>query len=192
MEPRGRRGARPPLETAAPEGPSAPVSGDPMPESEPPFAGPSPADEGGAHAGDSLTALAAAEEAMTEASEFSAAPAEPPPAEPREAPDRDALTALARAHAALACGLAALGVEIAGLACTEFTDAARAASRLLAVATPSEAARLHADYWQRSLDAALSGSVRLSNLGVAVAAGTAEPLVAQFARNWLEAAQPAG
>lgn len=192
MEPRGRRGARPPLETAAPEGPLVPVSGDPMPEGEPTFAGDPPADERGAHAGDSLTALAAAEEAMTEASEFSAAPAAPPAAEPRGAQGRDALTALARAHAALACGLATLGVEIAGLACTEFTDAARAASRLLAVATPSEAARLQADYWQRSLDAALSGSVRLSNLGVAVAAETAEPLVAQFARNWQKAGPSAG
>lgn len=188
MEPRGRRGSRAPIETAAPEGPPVPFSGDPVPEVEPPFVGDPPADEGGARAGDSLTALAVAEEAMAAVGESLPTP---PAAEPREARDRDALMALARAQAALARGLATLGIEIAGLACTELTDAARAASGLLAVRTPSEAVRLQADYWQRSLDAALSGSARLSALGVAVATETAEPLVAQFARNWLRAAQPA-
>lgn len=190
MEPRGRRGPRTPIETAAPEGSAVPFSGEPAPEAQPPFIGDPPAaDDPGARTGDSLTAIAVAEEALAGETESPVAPAASPSAKAREPLDRGSLMALARAQAALTRGLAALGFEIAGLACTEFANAARAASRLIAVRTPSEAVRLQADYWQRSLDAALSGSARLSKLGVAVAAETAEPLVAQFARNWLQAAR---
>jgi hypothetical protein len=196
MEPRGRRGSRAPIETAASEPQPTPPSGDPAPQVAPPLAAaPAVADEPGARDGDSPTAPAAVEESAEDSwarpPEALEAPAAPRAADDRPALDRDSLTALATSQAALARGLVALGFEIAGLACSGFETAARAATRLLAVRTPSEAARLQADYLQRSLGAAWIGSARLSNLGVEIAAQAAEPLVAQLGRDWVRAARRA-
>jgi hypothetical protein len=195
MEPRGRRGSRAPVETAASQGQPIPLSEDPAPEVVPPLAAEPaaapPAGDPGVRNSDSLTALAVAEESLARQPEASIEPAAPRAADDRYALDRDSLTALARSQVALARGLVALGFEIAGLACSGFDAAAHAATRLLAVRTPSDAARLQADYLRSSLGTALVGSARLSNLGVEIAAQAAEPLVAQLGRNWVQAVRRA-
>ena len=196
MEPRGRRGSRAPLETAASEGQPVPLPEDPAPEVVPPSAAEPmaapPVDDPDARGGDSLTALAVAQESLARQPAAPVEPAAPRAADDRYALDRDSLTALAKSQVALARGMVALGFEIAGLACSGFDTAARTATRLLAVRTPSDAARLQADYLQRSLGTALAGSARLSNLGVEIAAQAAEPLVAQLGRSWVRAVRRAG
>jgi hypothetical protein len=154
-------------------------------------------DNPAAAGGDSLTALAMAEEALARAPEPAG---EPAPSQPAAQPmvgnlyalDRDSLAALAKSQAALARGMTALGFEIAGLALSEFDAASRAATRLLAVRTLSDAMALQADYARSSLAAAFAGVSRLSQLGVKLAADAAEPLVAQFGRNWVKAVRRAG
>jgi hypothetical protein len=197
METRRRRGSREPLETAAPE--SVPIL-EPeavIPEEIAPPAPEAPAAEDhDAASDDSLTALARAEEALTHIPEVSGAPApeEPaaPPADDLCALGRDSLAALAEAQAALVRGYEAVGSEIVGLARSGLDTASRMAAGLLAVRTLSDAVALQADCARSSLDAALCGSARLSQLGVRLAAEAAEPLVAQFGRNWLRAARRAG
>lgn len=174
-----------------------------VPYPKPPFAGepvlPPAEDDPAVPVGDSPSALAMAEEALARAPEPPAESAPlsaalstaPQAADTHIALDRDSLMALARSQAAVARGLTALGFEMAGMACSEFEAAARAASRLLAVRTPSEAIRVQADYIRGSLGAALAGSARLSNLGVKLVTEAAEPLVVQFGRNWLKAVRRA-
>jgi hypothetical protein len=200
MERRGRRGSRAPIEAAAP---------DREPISEPTDAAPEllspPASESVAQPAaedpdvpdrDSLTALAIAEEALARVSET---PPEPPgkAAAPRAADElcalgRAALAAFAESQAVLARGFADLGAEITALTQSELAAAARTATRLLAVRTLSDAMMLQTDYIRTRLDAAATGSARLSNLGVKLATEAAEPLVTQFGRNWLQAVRLTG
>jgi hypothetical protein len=199
METRGRRGARASIGTAAPDRapiaePIEAVSAIAAPAMDEPAAPPAAADS---HAPerDSLTALAVAEEALAHAPE---APPESPPrsvSKPEALPaagdlygfGRAALAAFAQSQAALARGLAVLGIEIAGLAEAELATASRTANRLLAVRTLSDAMMLQADYARTSLDAAVAGSARLSDLGVKLATEAAEPLVTQLGKSWLQA-----
>lgn len=129
MEPRGRRGAREPGETAASEGRPTPLSAAPEPDVAPSSAaGPEAADPG-ERTGDSPSVPTPAEAVPARA------PASLPesllrsPGEPAAlaaaVEERDCLIALARSQAALARGLVALGGEMAGLACSGFAAAAR-------------------------------------------------------------------
>jgi hypothetical protein len=209
MESRGRRGSRGSIEPPAPEIEAAAVSAAAVPEVATPSPDESiipPSDESTAPqttedavaaGGDSLTALAVAEEALARSPEPTGGPAPSGADAQRMAGnlcplDRDSLAAVARSQAALARGMTTLGAEIAALALSEFDTAARAATRLLAVRTLSDAMALQVDYARSSLEAALAGATRLSQLGVELAADAAEPLVAQFGRNWVKAVRRAG
>jgi hypothetical protein len=209
METRGRRGSRAPIETAAPD--REPIS-EPT-DAVPAIASPSVSEPAALPVADdpdtpdraSLTALAIAEEALAHA------PESPPQSSPGSLPGfsggkpaalpaaddfygfgREALAAFAQSQAALARGLAVLGIEITGLAQSEFATASRTATRLLAVRTLSDAMMLQADYARTSLEAAVAGAARLSDLGVKLATEAAEPLVTQLGKSWLKAARLAG
>ncbi len=98
-----------------------------------------------------------------------------------------ALAAWGESQTAAARGLDALSAEMAGLARAGIENAARTANRLLAVKTLSDAAEVAAGFARTSLEAALGGSAKLSELGVKMAAEMATPLLEQFAKNWAKA-----
>lgn len=197
MESKGRRGSRARAETAGQEEPAIVAPEIVAPAVATPVAAPRAAslakEEPVAGGGDSLTALAAAEEALVHAPESPPAPTATarPAADDLGALGPDAWTAFVKSQMALARGLAAIGVEMAGLARSGIDASARAASGLLTARTPTDAIRLQTEYVRSSLGAAITGSARLSNLGIRIAAETAEPLVLQFGRNWLKAVRRA-
>jgi len=102
----------------------------------------------------------------------------------------DAGAALAQSQAALARGLEALSAEMAGLALSGMDVLARAATKLLAVKTLSDAIEVNAGFTCSSLETLVGGSAKLSELGVKLAAETSQPLFGQLARGWSKAAPP--
>ncbi len=104
----------------------------------------------------------------------------------------DAAAVLAQSQAALARGLEAMSVEIAGLALSGMNMLAHTATKLLAVKTLSDAFEVNAGFTCSSLETLVGGSAKLSELGVKLAAETSQPLLGQFARGWGKAARLGG
>jgi hypothetical protein len=102
---------------------------------------------------------------------------------------RDAFAALTQSQAALARGLEALTVEVAGLALSGIDTAARTATKMLGVKTLSDAIEVNAGFTCSSLDALVGGSAKLSELGVKLAAETSQPILAQFGKGWVKASR---
>ena len=102
---------------------------------------------------------------------------------------RDTFAALAQAQAALAQGLEALSVEMAGLALSGIDTAARTATKMLGIKTLSDAIEVNAGFTCSSLDALVGGSVKLSELGAKLAAETSQPILAQFGKDWIKASR---
>jgi len=102
---------------------------------------------------------------------------------------RDTFAALAQAQAALAQGLEALSVEMAGLALSGIETAARTATKMLGIKTLSDAIEVNAGFTCSSLDALVGGSVKLSELGAKLAAETSQPILAQFGKDWIKASR---
>jgi|GEM_PF-2708786 hypothetical protein len=180
MEPRGKRGSRAPDAAAAPAMepvlPAAPEITSQM------------ADDSDSPDRDSPVMRVEAEAARAVAAarpDPSAAPQMPDHGGP---PGGDSLAAFAEMQTVLARGFEALSAELAGLARSGLESAAHLAIRLLAVRTWSDAVALQADCAGSALEAVLAGPVRLSHLGVRLAAEAAEPLLAQSARGWSPAA----
>ncbi len=101
----------------------------------------------------------------------------------------DAFAALAQSQAALAQGLDALSVEMAGLALSGIETAARTATKMLGIKTLSDAIEVNAGFTCSSLDALVGGSVKLSELGVKLAAETSQPILTQFGKDWIKASR---
>jgi Phasin protein len=93
---------------------------------------------------------------------------------------RDAFAALVQSQTALARGLEAMSVEMAGLALSGIDTAARAATKMLGVKTLSDAIDVNAGFACSSLDALVGGSAKLSELGVKLATETSRP----FLHSW--------
>ena len=102
---------------------------------------------------------------------------------------RDAFAALAQSQAALARGLEALSVEMAGLALSGIDTAARTATKMLGIKTLSDAIEVNAGFTCSSLDALVGGSAKLSELGVKLAAETSQPILTQFGKDWIKASR---
>ena len=102
---------------------------------------------------------------------------------------RDAFAALAQSQAALARGLEALSVEMAGLALSGIDAAARTATRMLGIKTLSDAFEVNAGFTCSSLDALVGGSAKLSELGVKLAAETSQPILTQFGKDLIKASR---
>jgi hypothetical protein len=102
---------------------------------------------------------------------------------------RDAFGALAQSQAALARGLEALSVEMAGLALSGIDTAARAAAKMLGVKTLSDAIDVNTGFACSSLDALVGGSAKLSELGVKLATETSQPFLTQFGKDWIKASR---
>src|SRR6266446_3960465 len=74
---------------------------------------------------------------------------------------RDAFAALAESQAALARGLEALSVEMAGLALSGIDTAARTATKMLGVKTLSDAIEVNAGFTCGNLDTLVGSSAKL-------------------------------
>ena len=99
---------------------------------------------------------------------------------------RDAFAALVQSQTALARGLEAMSVEMAGLALSGIDTAARAATKMLGVKTLSDAIDVNAGFACSSLDALVGGSAKLSELGVKLATETSRP----FLHSWVKVGHP--
>jgi hypothetical protein len=138
------------------------------------------------------TKAAEPEETALELAEAAAAPVSmPKPAKGMSPGDlghfsRDAFAALAQSQAALARGLEAMSVEMAGLALSGIDTAARTATKLLGVKTLSDAIDVNAGFACSSWDALVGRSAKLSELGVKLAAETSQPILAQFGKGWIK------
>jgi hypothetical protein len=102
---------------------------------------------------------------------------------------RDTFAALAQSQAALAQGLEALSVEMAGLALSGIETAARTATKMLGIKTLSDAIEVNAGFTCSSLDALVGGSAKLSELGAKLAAETSQPILTQFGKDWIKASR---
>jgi hypothetical protein len=94
-----------------------------------------------------------------------------------------AAASLAQSQAALARGFEALSAEMAGLALTGMNVAARTATRLLAVKTLADAIEVNAGFACSSFDTLVSGTAKLSELGMRVATEVSKPLLSQLGKN---------
>jgi len=139
--------------------------------------------------------LVAAVEAVTPAPNTAQRPPAPRGAnyDQMGSPENDnGAAALAQSRAALARGLEALSAEIAGLALSGMNELAGAATRLLSVKTLSDAIEVNAGFTRNSFDALVTGSAKLSELGVKLATETSQPLLNQLGRGWGKAVRPGG
>ena len=196
METKGRRSLRASGPTEPPAGPVKPVE--------------APRPEKGLKAAKSsepteplLEARPAAETAMKLVTAAEAMIPPPSIASPQTAPrsansdqmrtvEKDGAAALAQSQAALARGIEALSAEMAGLALSGMNELARTATKLLAVKTLSDAIEVNAGFTRNSFDALVTGSAKLSELGVKLATETSQPLLSQFGRGWSKAARSGG
>jgi hypothetical protein len=106
--------------------------------------------------------------------------------------ENNGAAALAQSQAALARGLEALSAEMAGLALTGMNELARTATKLLAVKTLADAIEVNAGFTRNSIDALVTGSAKLSELGMKLAAETSQPLLSQLGRGWSKSARLGG
>jgi Phasin protein len=199
METKGRRSVRASGATEFPAAPFKPVEAPPpvngASEAEPP----KPAELLTEAANSTETAVDLAVAAATVAPTPSIGALPPTPSigalpAPKRANqfEGDAAEALAQSQAALARGLEALSAEMAGMALSGMNVLARAATKLLAVKTLSDAIEVNAGFTCSSLETLVGGSAKLSELGVKLAAETSQPLFGQFAREWSKAARHCG
>jgi Phasin protein len=192
METKGRRSLRASGPAAAPLKPAeAPAPADGPSEAEPR----KPADlpVGADKSTDTAVKLVAAAATAAPTPGVGALPAVPKTANSADLGhfEGDASAALAQSQAALARGLEALSVEIAGLALSGMNMLAHTATKLLAVKTLSDAMEVNAGFTCSSLET-LVGAAKLSGLGVKLAAETSQPLLGKFARGWGKAARLGG
>jgi hypothetical protein len=126
---------------------------------------------------------AAAEEAAAEAVAVAPPMRESAPL-PARANGEDPLAALMESQAAVARGVAAISVEMAGMARSGFDTASRTATDLLAVKTLSEAIGLSTGFARRSFEEMVAGSAKLSEIGLRIASEASQPFLAHFGRDW--------
>ena len=135
----------------------------------------------------------AADPVLTVAPEAAAIP-EPPPeiaaamTEPVPPPALAAASAavdnswmaVADAQSALARGFEEFAVEVTGLTRNSMVASADAALALLAARTFAEIVEINAGLARRGVDAAISGSARLSEIGLKTMTDAAKPLLGRF------------
>lgn len=97
---------------------------------------------------------------------------------------RNALSALADSQTAMARGLEAIATETTALARSGLNAAANAATALLDARTLADAIEVQAGFARRSIDAALDGSTRLSEIAVKTAAEASRPILARLDSAW--------
>ena len=92
----------------------------------------------------------------------------------------DSWMAVADAQSALARGLEEFAVEVTGLTRNSMVAGTDAALALLTARTFAEIVEINAGLARRGVDAAVSGSVRLSEIGLKTMTDAAKPLLGRF------------
>jgi phasin family protein len=119
------------------------------------------------------------------------APEAPPAPEPIASSAEDfftihqtALGVFAESQTAVARGLEALALETAALARSGFSTVADTATALLGARTFADAVEVQAGFTRRSIDAALDGSARLSEIAAKTAAEASRPILSRLEEAW--------
>lgn len=97
---------------------------------------------------------------------------------------RTTLDALAESQTAVARGFGAIATETAALVRSGISAAADAGSAMLDARTFAEAIEVQAGFARRSIDAALDGSARLSEIAAKTAAEASRPILSWFDDAW--------
>lgn len=96
----------------------------------------------------------------------------------------DSWTAVADAQAVLARGFEQFAVELTGLTRTGMVAGTDAALGMLGARTLAEAVEINAGLARRGVDAMISGSARLSEIGLKTMTDASKPMLAQFGARW--------
>jgi hypothetical protein len=107
-------------------------------------------------------------------------PVPPPAIAAASAAVDDSWMAVADAQAVLARGFEEFAVELTGLSRTGMVAGADAALALLGARTLAEVVEINAGLARRAVDAAITGSARLSEIGLKTMADSSKPLLARF------------
>jgi hypothetical protein len=94
---------------------------------------------------------------------------------------RSAMTAVGESQRAVASGIKDLALEVTDLASTNLTAAGESAAALIGARNVAAAFEIQLDFARRSLETMLTGSARLSEIGVRLANEAARPIVAPLA-----------
>jgi Phasin protein len=193
METKGRRGPRATRPMGAPAEPAMPVEapavGEQLPDA--PIEPEKSTETSGETAKPEEAAPDIAAAAITPAPlpDTAARAAEISPPEDLAQFGRDAFAALTQSQAALARGIEALSVEMAGIALSGIDTATRTATKMLGVKTLSDAIDVNTGFTCSSLDTLVGSSAKLSELGVKLAAETYQPFLTQFGKGWIKASR---
>lgn len=96
----------------------------------------------------------------------------------------NAMTAVAESQAAMARGFEAFAAAVNGFARANFAAAAESATALLAAKTLADAIQVQAGFARRSVDAAIDGSAKLSEISVRLTTEAARPWLKRSADAW--------
>jgi Phasin protein len=105
--------------------------------------------------------------------------AEPGPPTDRPHLEQNPFAALVQSQAALTRGLGAVSDELARMAFSGIDMAARTATQMLSVKTLSDVIAVNVGFTCSSFDTLVSGSAKLSELGVRLTAEAAQPFLSQ-------------
>ena len=104
---------------------------------------------------------------------------------------RDSVAAVARANAALASGLEAIGQEMAGFAQASMTTAVNTARALVGVRTLADLVAVNRDLAQATIEGMMANSARLSEIGIKMASEAFAPLGERVAAGFGRIDKPA-
>lgn len=96
----------------------------------------------------------------------------------------EALAAISESQAAAMRGLHALATEIDGLARSGFAAVTESATAMLGAKTLADAIEVQSRFARRSVDAAIEGSAKLSEIGVRLTTEASQPLLSGFGDVW--------
>jgi hypothetical protein len=97
---------------------------------------------------------------------------------------RTALGVLAESQTVMARGMEAVALEAAALARSGFAAAADTATAMLGACTLADAIEMQAGFARRSIDVALDGSARLSEIALKTATEASRPILSRLAETW--------
>ena len=97
---------------------------------------------------------------------------------------QEALGAFSESQLAIARGLQEFTFELSGLARSGIAAAADTATAMLGARTLADALEVQAGFARRSVDAAIDGSTKLSEIGARVTTEASRPLLSRFAEPW--------
>jgi hypothetical protein len=111
-----------------------------------------------------------------------------PPTDPADF-GRETFAVLVQSQMAAARALEAAGAELTGLAFSGIKAAARTAADMLTVKTLADAIVVNAGLTRGNLDLLVGSAVKLSELGMMLAAEISRPILTQLGKSWIKAAR---